>query len=66
MSDKQIVKGNPQEQELENITVSKEAVAVITALETIKIKGVVGITSGYRVKSPNILSRKDLAKGVEV
>jgi len=66
MSDKQVVKGNPQEQELGNITVSKEVVAVIAALETIKIRGVVGITSGYRGKSPNILSRKDLAKGVEV
>ena len=66
MSDKQIVKGNHQEQELGNITVSKEVVAVIAALETIKIKRVVGITSGYRSKSPNILSRKDVAKGVEV
>jgi len=66
MSDKQVVKGNPQEQELGNITVSKEVVAVIAALETIKIRGVVGITSGDRGKSPNILSRKDLAKGVEV
>ncbi len=66
MSDKQVVKGNPQEQELGNITVSKEVVAVIAALETIKIRGVVGITSEYRGKSPNILSRKDLAKGVEV
>ena len=66
MSDKQVVKGNPQEQELGNITVSKEVVAVIAALETIKIRGVVGITSGYKGKSPNILSRKDLAKGVEV
>ncbi len=66
MSDKQVVKGSPQEQELGNVTVSKEVVAVIAALETIKIRGVVGITSGYRGKSPNILSRKDLAKGVEV
>lgn len=66
MSNKQVVKGNPQEQELGNITVSKEVVAVIAALETIKIRGVVGITSGYRGKSPNILSRKDLTKGVEV
>ncbi|OGD16845.1 hypothetical protein A2V47_01610 [Candidatus Atribacteria bacterium RBG_19FT_COMBO_35_14] len=60
------MKDNPQEQELGNVTVSKEAVAVIAALETIKTKGVVGITSGYRGKSPNVLSRKDLAKGVEV
>jgi uncharacterized alkaline shock family protein YloU len=66
MSDKQVVKGNPQEQELGDITVSKEVVAAITALETIKIRGVVGITSGYRGKLPNILSQKDLAKGVEV
>jgi len=66
MSDKQVIKDNPQEQELGNVTVSKEVVAVIAALETIKIRGVVGITSGYRGKSPNIFSRKDLAKGVEV
>jgi len=66
MSDKQVAKGNPQEQELGNITVSKDVVAIIAALETIKIKGVVGITSGYRGKPPNILSRKDLARGVEV
>ena len=66
MSDKQVIKDNPQEQELGNVTVSKEAVAIIAALETIKTKGVVGITSGYRGKSPNVLSRKDLAKGVEV
>ena len=66
MSDKQVIKGNPQEQELGNVTVSKEVVAIIAALETIKTKGVVGITSGYRGDSSNILSRKDLAKGVEV
>jgi len=66
MSDKQVIKYNPQEQELGNITVSKEVVAVIAALETIKIRGVVGITSGHRGSSPNILFRKDLAKGVEV
>jgi len=66
MSDKQVVKDNLQEQELGDITVSKEVVAVIAAFETIKIRGVVGITSGYRGKSPNVLSRKDLAKGVEV
>jgi len=66
MSDKQVVKGNPKEQELGNITVSKEVVATIAALETIKNKGVVGIASGYRSKSTNVLSRKDLVKGVEV
>lgn len=66
MSDKQVVKDNSQEQELGNVTVSKEVIAVIAALETIKTKGVVGIASGHRGKSPNILSRKDLDKGVEV
>jgi len=66
MSDKQVVKVNPQEQELGSITVSKEVVAIIAAQETIKTKGVVGITSGYRSNSTNTLPRKDLAKGVEV
>ena len=66
MSHKQVIKDNSQEQELGNVTVSKEVVAVIAALETIKIRGVVGITSGYRGSSPNILPRKDLVKGVEV
>jgi len=66
MLDKQAIKNNTQEQELGNVTVSKEAVAIIVALETIKTKGVIGITSGYRSKSTNVLSRKDLAKGVEV
>ncbi len=66
MSDKQVIKGNPQKQELGNVTVSKEVVAIIAAQETIKIKGVVGITSGYRSKSTNVLSKKDLDKGVEV
>ena len=66
MSDKKVIKDNPQEQELGNVTVSKEVVAIIAAQETIKIKGVVGITSGYRSKSTNVLSKKDLDKGVEV
>ncbi|MGB6370197.1 MAG: Asp23/Gls24 family envelope stress response protein [Atribacterota bacterium] len=66
MSDKHVIKDNPQEQELGNVTVSKEVVAVIAALETVKIRGVVGITSGYRGSSPNILPRKEVAKGVEV
>jgi uncharacterized alkaline shock family protein YloU len=66
MSDKQVIKDIPHEQELGNVTVSKEVVAIIAALETIKTRGVVGITGGYRGKLPNVLSRKDLAKGVEV
>jgi len=66
MSNEEIIKASPQEQELGNVTVSKEVVAIIAAFETIKTKGVVGITSGYRSKATNVLSRKDLAKGVEV
>lgn len=66
MSDQQDVKDLPQEQNLGNVTVSKEVVAIIAALETTKIKGVIGITSGYRGKIPNVLPRKDCAKGVEV
>lgn len=65
MSDKQVIKDNSQEG-LGSVTVSKEVVAVIAALETIKIRGVVGIASGHRGGSPNILPRKEAAKGVEV
>ena len=66
MSNEEIIKVSPQEQELGNVNVSKEVVAIIAAFETIKTKGVAGITSGYRSKATNVLSRKDLAKGVEV
>jgi len=52
--------------ELGNITVSKEVVAIIAALETTKVKGVVGISSGYKARSIDTLPKKDLAKGVEV
>ena len=48
------------------ITVSKEVVATIAALETMKNKGVVGIASGYKGKSVNILPKNDFDKGVEV
>lgn len=52
--------------DLGNITVSKEVVAIIAALETIKVKGVVGISSGYKAGSVEVLPRKELAKGIEV
>ena len=52
--------------ELGNITVSKEVVATIAALETIKNKGVAGIASGYKGKSANILPKNEFAKGLEV
>jgi len=48
------------------ITVSKEVVATIAALETVKNKGVAGIVSGHKGKSVNMLSKNDFTKGVEV
>ena len=64
MSDKQFVKNNTSE--LGNITVSKEVVAIIVALETVKVKGVGGISSGHKAGSVNVLPKKDIAKGIEV
>ncbi|MCK4240319.1 MAG: Asp23/Gls24 family envelope stress response protein [Candidatus Atribacteria bacterium] len=64
MSDKQFMKNNTPE--LGNITVSKEVAAIIAALETIKVKGVVGISSGHKAGSVNVLPKKDIAKGIEV
>jgi len=64
MSDNQFMENNLPE--LGNITVSKEVVAIIAALETTKVKGVVGISSGYKARSIDTLPKKDLAKGVEV
>lgn len=51
---------------LGNITVSKEVVAIIAALEAIKVKGVVGISSGHKAGSTEVLHRKELTKGIEV
>ena len=64
MSDNQFMKNNTPE--LGNITVSKEVVAIIAALETIKVKGVAGISSGHKAGSINVLSKKDLVRGIEV
>ncbi len=64
MSDNQFMENNLPE--LGNITVSKEVVAIIAAFETTKVKGVVGISSGHKAGSIDILPKKDLAKGVEV
>lgn len=64
MSDNQFMKNNTPE--LGNITVSKEVVDIIAALETIKVKGVVGISSGHKAGSVNVLPKKDIAKGIEV
>ena len=64
MSDKQVNKEDISE--LGSITVSKEVVAIIAALETIKVKGVVGISSGHKAGSIEVLSKKDLVRGIEV
>lgn len=64
MSDNQFMKNNTPE--LGNIKVSKEVVDIIAALETIKVRGVVGISSGHKAGSVNVLSKKDIAKGIEV
>lgn len=64
MSDKQVNKKDMPE--LGSITVSKEVVAIIAALETIKVKGVVGISSGHKAGSIEVLPKKDLIKGIEV
>ena len=64
MSDKQFVKNNTSE--LGNIMVSKEVVAIIAALETIKVKGVGGISSRHKAGSVDVLPKKDIAKGIEV
>jgi len=63
MSEKQFAKENTPE--LGSITVSKEVVTIIGALETIKVEGVVGISSGYKAGSVEVLPKKDLAKGIE-
>ncbi|GAH25804.1 unnamed protein product, partial [marine sediment metagenome] len=52
MSDKQFVKNNTSE--LGNIMVSKEVVAIIAALETIKVKGVGGISSRHKAGSVDV------------
>jgi len=64
VSDKQVNKKDMPE--LGGITVSKEVVAIIAALETIKVKGVVGISSGHKAGSIEVLPKKDLIKGIEV
>lgn len=64
MSHNQLMKNNTPE--LGNITVSKEVVAIIAALETVKVKGVVGISSGHKAGSVDVLPKKDIVKGIEV
>jgi len=63
MPEKQIIKENTPE--LGSITVSKEVITIIAALETIKVKGVVGISGGHKAGSVEALPKKELTKGIE-
>ena len=63
MPEKQITKENTPE--LGSITVSKEVITIIAALETIKVKGVVGISGGHKAGSVEALPKKELSKGIE-
>lgn len=63
MPEKQIIKENTPE--LGSITVSKEVITIIAALETIKVKGVVGISGGHKAGSVEALPKKELSKGIE-
>lgn len=65
MKDKKSSTDN-QDLELGNITVSKDVVAIIVAMEATKIKGIVGLTAGRKGMSAPILDKNNLTKGVEV
>ncbi len=52
--------------ELGNISVSKDVVAIIVAMEVTKIKGVVGLTAGRKGMSAPLLDKDNLTKGIEV
>lgn len=64
MSEQEVAPENTLE--LGSISVSKEVVAIIAALETLKVKGVVGISSGGKVLSLETSSKKELPKSIEV
>ena len=55
-----------KELELGKISVSKDVVAIIVAMEAIRVKGVVGLTAGRKGMSAPILEKNSLTKGVEV
>lgn len=52
--------------ELGKISVSKDVVAIIVAMEAIKVKGVVGLTAGRKGLAAPILDKNNLTKGVDV
>ena len=55
-----------QDTELGNISVSKDVVAIIVAMEATKVKGVVGLTAGRKGMSAPLLDKNNLTKGIEV
>ncbi len=52
--------------ELGKISVSKDVVAIIVAMEAIKVRGVVGLTAGRKGISAPILDKNNLTKGIDV
>ena len=52
--------------ELGKISVSKDVVAIIVAMEATKVKGVVGLTAGRKGASAPILDKNNLTKGIDV
>ncbi len=52
--------------ELGKISVSKDVVAIIVAMEATKVKGVVGLTAGRKGPSAPILDKNNLTKGIDV
>lgn len=55
-----------QDVELGNISVSKDVVAIIVAMEATKVSGVVGLTAGRKGMSAPLLDKNNLTKGIEV
>lgn len=55
-----------QEKALGDISVSKDVVAIIVAMEATKVKGVVGLTAGRKGMSAPLLDKNNLTKGIEV
>jgi len=55
-----------QNAELGNISVSKDVVAIIVAMEATKVKGVVGLTAGRKGNTAPMLDKNNLTKGIEV
>ncbi len=55
-----------QDAELGNISVSKDVVAIIVAMEATKVSGVVGLTAGRKGMSAPLLDKNNLTKGIEV